>query len=80
MIEKPEIKDHLEPDVKALCGYCGRNFDAGEVVVEREVNGRKWQFCNQECYDEFMDALHFKDEDLDSYDAGLVNVGKHDEG
>jgi hypothetical protein len=72
MTHEPEVKDHLERDVKTVCGYCGRVFEIDEVVVEREVNGRMWKFCDQKCYDDFMDALDFTDEDLDSYEAGVA--------
>lgn len=70
-----EVKDHLERDVQTICAYCGSVFDIDELVIEKEIHGRIWKFCNDECYHDFMDALDFKDEDLDSYEVGKrINV------
>lgn len=49
----------METDV---CGYCGRAFAANELAIEKEIHGRLWKFCSEECYNEFMDAIHFRDE------------------
>jgi hypothetical protein len=70
------IKSHVEPEVRDICAYCGREFVHGEVVVRREVNGRRWRFCSEACYQDFLDAIHFRDEDLDAYgEEGNVTVG-----
>jgi hypothetical protein len=64
-----EVKDHLEKPNEDECGYCGQLFGPDEIVIEREIHGRKWRFCSEECYRDFLDAADFKDEDLDSKDV-----------
>lgn len=61
-----EVKDHLEKPSEDECGYCGQLFGPDEVVIEKEINGKKWRFCTEQCYRDFLDASNFKDEDLDS--------------
>ncbi len=69
-MDEPEIKDHLDPDVKTQCAYCGRTFDIDEVVIEKEINGRAWKFCNDRCYQEFQDALDYRDEEFGDEEEG----------
>ena len=63
------VKDHLERDNEDECGYCGQIFGPDEAVIERTIHGRKWRFCSDACYHDFLDASNFKDEDLDSKDV-----------
>ncbi|HIH23996.1 TPA: hypothetical protein HA251_03105 [Candidatus Woesearchaeota archaeon] len=58
------IKDHLEKDETDSCGYCGQVFGPDELAIERNIHGRKWRFCSDECYRDFLDASNFKDEDI----------------
>jgi len=55
------IDDHLDKDEEIVCGYCGRVFSSHEVRVEREIYGRKWVFCNEDCLNNFRDASDFAD-------------------
>jgi YHS domain-containing protein len=61
-----EIKDHLEKNVEDECAYCGQLFGPDEIAIEKEIHGRKWRFCSDECYKDFKDASDFKDQDLDA--------------
>lgn len=80
MTDEIDVKDHLDRDVQTICGYCGAAFADGEIVIERTIHGRVWKFCGEGCYHDFMDAIHFRDEDLDSYEAGAeVKVGEEDD-
>lgn len=65
------IKNHLDPDVRTVCAYCGNEFEVDEVVIEKEIHGRTWRFCSEECYRDFLDHVDFQDEDLDSYGTQL---------
>lgn len=58
------IKDHLEKDETGACGYCGQLFGPDEQAIERIIHGRKWRFCSDECYRDFLDASNFKDEEI----------------
>ena len=40
-----------------------------EVVIEKEIHGRKWKFCNMDCLENFNDALDFRDDADDDDDA-----------
>ncbi len=73
------VDDHLEKDVTSECAYCGQRFAEGEVVIEKELHGRKWRFCCEEHYEDFLDAIDFRDEDLDGYEPGEVIVGRDEE-
>lgn len=64
-MEEIPIDDHLAKDEEITCGYCGHVFSSHEVRVEREIYGRKWVFCDDECLQEFLDASDFKDENPD---------------
>ena len=71
------VRSHLEKDRKDVCAYCGREFLRGEVAIEKEINGRRWRFCGEEHLRDFMDAVHFRDQDLDGYEReGNVTVGE----
>jgi hypothetical protein len=75
------VKSHVEREVQGACAYCGREFAPGEVVVRKEVNGRRWRFCGAGCYQDFLDAIHFRDEELDAYgEEGNVTVGDEEKG
>ena len=65
MMQDIEIKDHVEKDVEGECGYCGQCFPPDEIVIERNIVGRKWHFCSEDCYKDFVDASNFKDEEHD---------------
>jgi hypothetical protein len=77
---KIEVKDHLEKDVEDQCAYCGQMFGPDEIVIVKEINGRKWRFCSEQCYQDFKDASNFKDEDLDSKDVVPPSSDELDEG
>lgn len=64
------IKDHLGDDVKDKCGYCGQLFGPEDIVIEKEVHGRKWCFCSEECYRDFLDASNFKDDEFEKEKQG----------
>lgn len=66
---EPEVKDHLELDIRTQCAYCGHTFEIDEVVIEKEIHGRKWKFCNTVCLENFNDALDFRDDADDDDDA-----------
>lgn len=66
------IRNQSEPDVKTVCGYCGREFEIDENVVEKEVNGRTWRFCDEECYKEFLDKLHYRDDSDAEHDPDAM--------
>ncbi|MBR9701231.1 hypothetical protein GOV11_05190 [Candidatus Woesearchaeota archaeon] len=73
-----EVKDHVAKDENDKCGYCGQHFGPDDIVVEKEIYGRKWKFCDENCYKEFMDASNFKDENLDAEQDTQVNIKKQD--
>lgn len=73
-----EVRDHLGKNETDQCGYCGQCFGPDDIVIEKEVYGREWRFCNDECYSEFMDASNFKDEDLDGEPDIQVNIKKEE--
>lgn len=65
------VADHLEKDERAVCGYCGSRFEGDEVVIERELLGRKWRFCSPECLSSFSEEVHFQDEERDGDDEDV---------
>lgn len=69
---KIPIKDHLAKEELKLCGYCGQPFEPDENVIEKVIHGQRWHFCSDRCYNDFLDAIDFKDEDLDSYGVEVV--------
>lgn len=76
----PPIKSHLEKEETRVCAYCGRLFAQGEIAIEKEIHGRRWRFCSEECYQDFMDAVHFRDQDLDGYkQEGNITVGEKED-
>lgn len=58
------VRDHLARDEQDVCGYCGQHFGPDDVVVERELLGRTWQFCDEQCLADFRDKSDFRDEPL----------------
>lgn len=75
-----EVKDHLGKDVKTLCAYCGRQFEIDEVVIEKEIDGRTWKFCNESCLADFRDAYDFRDpEHLEEEGNQSVRIGQEEE-
>jgi len=62
-----DVKDHLDEDETAQCGYCGHHFLSGEARILRRLYGREWAFCTEECLAQFKDASNFQDENLDGY-------------
>jgi YHS domain-containing protein len=69
MSEEHEVTvgDHLEKDEEITCGYCGRVFSSHELRVEKEIYGKKWIFCDENCLEDFRDASDFKDENPDKH-------------
>lgn len=63
-----EIKDHEDKPIRTVCGTCGKTFQDEEIVIEREIHGRMWRFCSQQCYNDFNEAIHYVDEE-DPLDA-----------
>ncbi len=61
-----EVFDHVGKDEKDQCGYCGQCFGPDDIVVEKEIYGKEWRFCDEQCLKDFMDASNFKDENLDA--------------
>jgi len=66
---EPEVKSHVERDIKTLCAYCGTQFEIDENVIEKEIHGRTWRFCNDRCLHNFLDAYDFHDPE-DSEEEG----------
>lgn len=64
--EAVSVKSHVASDEDDVCGYCGQHFGPDDIVVEREVYGRKWSFCDEQCLNDFLDKSDFKDENLDA--------------
>lgn len=60
------VRDHLAKDEEDLCGYCGQHFGPDDVVAKKEIYGRKWQFCDEQCYRDFLDASNFKEENTET--------------
>jgi YHS domain-containing protein len=76
----PAVKSHLEKEERRVCAYCGKPFEKGELTIEKEVHGRRWRFCSEQCYQDFMDAVHFRDQDLDGYkQEGNITVGEKED-
>jgi hypothetical protein len=73
-----EVKSYIEANIKDVCAYCKHRFAKNELVIEKEVHGRTWRFCSDACYYDFMDAVHFQDEDKDSY-GNMTVTGQRDE-
>lgn len=73
------VRSHLEPDKTDECAYCGQAFGPDEVAIEREILGRKWRFCSEECLRDFRDASDFKDQDLDGDKDDLNATVDHEE-
>ena len=69
-----KIASHLEKDEEDVCGYCGQAFGPDDIVVEREIYGRKWRFCDETCLRDFQEKSDFKDEDLDGEPEKGVNL------
>ncbi|MDD9953659.1 MAG: hypothetical protein OXR66_04955 [Candidatus Woesearchaeota archaeon] len=69
--EAVQVKNHLEKDHTDKCGYCGQSFGPDDVVIEKELYGRKWVFCDDECYQDFQEKSNFADEDLDGEKDGV---------
>jgi len=61
--EKIIVKDHFQGPIKEVCGYCNKDLKS-ENCITKTINGIKYEFCSEECIEDFMDALHFKDEEL----------------
>jgi YHS domain-containing protein len=73
LIDEVTIKDHLDPDVKDECGYCGQVFGPDFIVIEKMIHGRKWHFCSEECLRDFKDASDFKDQNLEEKDPEVYD-------
>lgn len=69
----PIVRDHLEPE-EDVCGYCGQCFGPESIVVERDLYGKKWHFCDEQCFDDFREHSNFKDEDLDGERSNHASV------
>ena len=69
-----KVKNHLEGDHEDQCGYCGQHFGPDDIVIEKEIYGQKWKFCDEKCYNDFLEHSNFQDENLDE-DKG-VNVNQ----
>lgn len=63
--EAVPVDDHLDRDEEIRCGYCGNPFSSHESRIEKEILGRKWVFCSEECLQDFRDASDYKDDDPD---------------
>lgn len=75
-----KVKSHLERDIKDQCAYCGQHFPPDENVIEKELYGRIWRFCSEECLDDFREKSNFRDQNLDGTDPEVVvNITKEDE-
>jgi len=74
-----DIKPHVEPDVEDVCGYCGLLFAPKEIVIEREIHGRKWRFCSAHCLTEFQESIDFKDEEPDPDEKKILLDTDEDE-
>lgn len=57
------IGDHVERDIKTVCAYCGKQFEIDEIMIEREIHGRTWRFCSDDCFHNFLDAYDYVDEE-----------------
>lgn len=68
-----DIKSHLERDVQTICGYCGKEFRIDEVYVERDIHGRTWRFCNEECYKNFVDAVDYAEPDAEDAPTAVLH-------
>ncbi len=76
---EPDVKDHVERDVKTQCAYCGATFALGENVIERGIHGRTWRFCSDACLRDFEDALQYRDpEALEEEGEPVVSVGEEE--
>jgi hypothetical protein len=78
LLDDVEIKSYLEASITGVCAYCKHRFAKNEVAIEKEIHGRTWRFCSDACYADFMDAVHFQDEDKDSY-GNMTVTGQRDE-
>jgi len=72
------VKSHVEKNTTDQCGYCGQHYGPDDVVIERELYGRKWVFCNEECLESFKEHSNFKDQDLDGDPEIHVNINRED--
>lgn len=69
------IQSYVAKDIEEQCAYCGQHFGPDDIVVEREIYGRKWRFCDENCLNDFKEKSDFQDEDLDGEKDIDVTVG-----
>lgn len=58
-----DARDHLQGPHKDICGYCNKDLTT-ETCITKMINGVKYEFCSEECINDFMDALEFKDDEF----------------